>query len=173
MTNLRNSGLVDLHKRGLLKSGLSLAMATLLTEQTVHAAETSITVGFLNNYLPFSFLDSQGQLKGFDVDVVSRLADVMGVKLTVVSEGMAQLNKKIKAGDVVFLGNQLLATPENRREYDFVKPYATLQMVSVLHEDDTRDFLSLDDFLAKTRGFEEYGRRRAGQKCDRKIGHFI
>ena len=152
MTNLGNFRLVDDHKRAFLKSGLSFAIAVLGAKQSANAADANMTVGFLNNYLPFSFIDPQGRLKGFDVDVVHRLAEVMDVKLRVVAEGMAQLNKKLKAGEVLFIGNQLLATPENRREYDFVKSYASIQMVSVLHEDDTRDFLSLDDFFGKKLG---------------------
>jgi cystine transport system substrate-binding protein len=59
----------------------------------------------------------------------------------------------LKVGQIDWIGNQLLATPENRREFDFVRPsYASIQLTSVQHEDDNRDFLSLDDLVGKKLG---------------------
>jgi cystine transport system substrate-binding protein len=113
----------------------------------------SVAVGFLSHYPPFSFRDRDGTLKGFDLDVMQRLCAIMDVQLVQVSEGMANLSKKLRAGEIAWIGNQLLATPENRREFDFVRPsYATLQLTGVQHEDDQRDFLSLDDLVGKKLG---------------------
>jgi cystine transport system substrate-binding protein len=152
MTRSRQTVLIDLEKRRTLKAGLFLGLTGSVVSGNIMAENAALTVGFLNNYLPYSFVDAQGRLKGFDVDVVTRLAEVMSVKLDIVTEGLAKLNKKLKIGEVMFIGNQLLATPENKREYDFVKPYASIQMVSVVHEEDNRDFLSLDDFFGKKLG---------------------
>jgi ABC-type amino acid transport substrate-binding protein len=65
---------------------------------------------------------------------------------------LQRLRQKLQSGEIAFIGNQLLMTPENRRSFDFVRSYATIQLVSVVHEDDERDFLSLDDFLGKKLG---------------------
>jgi cystine transport system substrate-binding protein len=65
---------------------------------------------------------------------------------------LTHLRTKLQNGEIAFIGNQLLVTPENRRYFDFVRSYATIQLVSVLHEDDDRDFLSLDDFVGKKLG---------------------
>lgn len=158
----------DWSKRRTLKI-LSLAGSTLLSGFNASADSSSLKVGFLNNYLPFSYVDAQGQLKGFDVEVVSRLVEVLNLKIEIVTAGMAELNHRLKANELMMIGNQLLATPENRREFDFIKPYANLQMVSVLHEDDPRDFLSLDDFFGKklgvlkSTGVEEQARNVIGK----------
>jgi cystine transport system substrate-binding protein len=69
-----------------------------------------------------------------------------------VTDTLTNLRKKLQNGEIDFIGNQLLATPENRRHFDFVKSYATIQLVSVLHENDERDLMSLDDFLGKKLG---------------------
>jgi len=152
MTKSRYATPIDAPKRLSLKAGLLVALGGSVFSESSLAENAILSVGFLSNYLPYSYLDAQGRLRGFDVDVVTRLAEVMSVKLDIVTEGLAKLNKKLKVGEVMFIGNQLLATPENRREYDFVKPYASIQMVSVLHEDDNRDLLSLDDFFGKKLG---------------------
>jgi cystine transport system substrate-binding protein len=168
MTKLREAKPQDVMKRQTLKT-LSLGFAGLMWDLGAYAASGSVKVGFLDNYLPFSYVDSQGQLKGFDVEVVTRLAEVLNLKIETFAAGMAQLNQGLKTNELMLIGNQLLATAENRREFDFVKPYASLQMVSVLHEDDPRDFLSLDDFFGKklgvlkSTGVEEQARNVIGK----------
>lgn len=126
-----------------------------------------LRVGVLTHYKPFSFVE--GQLQGFDVDVLRRLAAILKVELQIHTEGMAVLQRKLAAGDIAVIANQLITTPENRRQFDFVRAYASNQLVCVQHEDDNRDFLSLDDLynrnlgvLANT-GIEEQARGALGK----------
>lgn len=114
------------------------------------AADGVLRVGILAHYKPFSFIE--GQLQGFDVDVIKRLAVIMKMQLQIHADGMANLQKKLQADEISVIGNQLLPTPENRRLFDFAKPYASNQLVCVQHEDDPRDFLSLDDLFGKKLG---------------------
>ena len=109
-----------------------------------------LRVGVLTHYKPFSFVE--GQLQGFDVDVLRRLASILKLELKIQTEGMATLQKKLSSGEISVIANQLLTTPENRRQFDFVRGYAANQLVCVQHEDDSRDFLSLDDLLGKKLG---------------------
>ncbi len=129
-----------------------------------------LKIGFLNHYPPFSFKDKDGVQKGFDLDVMARLCQIMGVAFVPEADGMASLKQKIQAGQIAWIGHQLLATPENRREFDLVKPsYASIQLVCVQHEDDDRDFLSLDDLVGKklgvlaNTGIEEQSRQAIGK----------
>lgn len=109
-----------------------------------------LRVGVLTHYKPFSFVE--GQLQGFDVEVLKRLASILKLELKIQTEGMATLQKKLSSGEISVIANQLLTTPENRRQFDFVRGYAANQLVCVQHEDDSRDFLSLDDLLGKKLG---------------------
>ena len=109
-----------------------------------------LRVGVLTHYKPFSFVD--GQLQGFDVEVLKRVAAILKVDVQIQTEGMANLQKKLSSGEISVIANQLLTTPENRRQFDFVRGYAANQLVCVQHEDDARDFLSLDDLLGKKLG---------------------
>jgi cystine transport system substrate-binding protein len=109
-------------------------------------------VGFITRYQPYSFAQPDGAVTGFDVDVVRTLLASMGHELEPVMDTFSNLRQRLQKGDIAFIGNQLLFTPENRRYFDFVKPYASIQLVSVLHESDDRDMLSLDDFLGKKLG---------------------
>jgi cystine transport system substrate-binding protein len=109
-----------------------------------------LRAGVLTHYKPFSFVE--GQLQGFDVDVLRRLAALLKLDLHIENDGMATLQKKLASGEIAVIANQLLTTPENRRRFDFVRAYASNQLVCIQHEDDPRDFLSLDDLLGKKLG---------------------
>lgn len=127
-----------------------MALPALLTAQAQD--KPKMRVGFITRYQPYSFVHAGGALTGFDVDVVRALLASMGYTLEPVADTFANLRQRLQKGDIAFIGNQLLFTPENRRHFDFAKSYATIQLVSVLHESDERDLLSLDDFLGKRLG---------------------
>jgi cystine transport system substrate-binding protein len=134
---------------------LRLALASISTAwasavQAQNSNDGVLRVGVLAHYKPFSF--TEGSLQGFDVDVMKRLAVIMKLQLQIHPDGMANLQKKLQADEISVIGNQLLPTPENRRLFDFAKPYAANQLVCIQHEDDNRDFLSLDDLVGKKLG---------------------
>ncbi len=140
-------------RRTWIAQAASALLASSPFVQAVAQSTESVSVGFLNHYPPFSFREPDGTLKGFDLDVMQRLCTIMGVRLVQVPDGMATLSQKLRGGQIDWIGNQLLATPENRREFDFVRPsYASIQLTSVQQEDDNRDFLSLDDLVGKKLG---------------------
>lgn len=150
MTEQRASGCIFTRRRWLL------ALVGVPTLLAVHA-QTPLTsnrtrVGFIARYQPYSFVQTGGVPTGFDVEVVRALLASMGQELEPVMDTLPNLRQRLQKGDIAFIGNQLLFTPDNRRHFDFVKPYATIQLVSVLHESDDRDMLSLDDFLGKRLG---------------------
>lgn len=151
----------------------SLALAPVVSALPALAQTPSAQpcrIGFIRHYEPFSFLDDNDQLIGFDVDVSRRLCQIMGRPMQAVPAGLAALNQNLNQQTLDWLGNQLLITPENRRNYDFVKPaYANIQLSCVQHEDDQRDFLSLDDLVGKRlavlagTGVEEQARAALGK----------
>lgn len=109
-------------------------------------------VGFIRRYQPYSFVSDAGQLEGFDVDVVQALLKTLGITMLAVTDSLSRLQVMLAKGEIDFIGNQLLHTPENRRQFDFVTSYASIQLVAVQHESDDRDFLSLDDMLGRKLG---------------------
>lgn len=146
------SAMRSLDRRQCLKMAWGLAWAGHAMMSSAHSPTPRMRVGFIARYQPYSFVQADGSLTGFDVEVVKALVEAAGAEMVPVTDSLTQLRRKLRDNEIDFIGNQLLVTPENRRQFDFVKPYATIQLVSVLHEDDDRDFLSLDDFLGKKLG---------------------
>lgn len=144
---------VAMTRRNFLKAPLAFSacgFALPVLAQTPELDGGVLRVGVLTHYKPFSY--AEGQVLGFDVDVLKRVAQILKVDLKIETDGMASLQRKLSTGDISVIANQLLATPENRRQFDFVRSYAANQLVCVQHEDDSRDFLSLDDLLGKKLG---------------------
>lgn len=140
-------------RRSFLTAPLALCVVSAVSPVAAQPLELEggvLRVGVLTHYKPFSFVD--GQLQGFDVEVLKRVAAILKVDVQIQTEGMANLQKKLSSGEISVIANQLLTTPENRRQFDFVRGYAANQLVCVQHEDDARDFLSLDDLLGKKLG---------------------
>lgn len=129
-------------------AGVAIGVAAAVRAQTPAA----LRVGFIVNYEPFSFRGQDGQLQGFDVEVVGALLESLHMAMQIHIGSHSQLREQLRAGQIDVLGNQLLQTPENRAWFDFVRPYASIQLSCIQHEDDERDFLSLDDFIGKRLG---------------------
>jgi cystine transport system substrate-binding protein len=142
---------LDLRRRQWLQAAASVLLAGLAVPARTQD-RPRMKVGFIARYQPYSFLQADGSLTGFDVEVVRALLNASGHDMEPVADSLLNLRQKMQKGEIDFIGNQLLVTPENRRHFDFVRPYATIQLVSVLHEDDDRDLMSLDDFLGKKLG---------------------
>lgn len=139
-----------LTRRAWLKSALPLLLAS---GTLARAAESPVLrVGFIANYEPFSFLKNDGRLAGFDVDTVEALLASVGMQMQAVTARYGRLRELAKAGQIDMVGNQLLMLAENRSLFEFVRPYALNSLVCVQHEDDERDFLSLDDFVGRRLG---------------------
>lgn len=142
-------------RRSMLRWTASLFIGVDVGEALAQSGQI-VRVGFLRHYAPFSFVDHEGQLRGFDLDVMRRVSEIMAFELVPVPDGMAVLSHKAKNGQIAWIGNQLLQTPDNRREFDFVRPaYASIQLSCIQHEDDSRDYLSLDELYGKKLGVLE------------------
>ena len=144
---------LSMTRRNFLSAPLALTASTMpwpVLAQDKGLESGVLRVGVLSHYKPFSFVE--GSLQGFDVEVLQRVAQILKVEFQLHAEGMSSLQKKLASGEIALIANQLLTTPENRRQFDFVRAYANNQLVCVQHEDDSRDFLSLDDFVGKKLG---------------------
>jgi cystine transport system substrate-binding protein len=136
------------------RSWLRLALGALAGSSPWALAQPRavMRVGFISRYKPYSFMGPEGKLEGFDVDVVQAMVSALDLKVELVGDTLSRLQVLLDKGEIDFIGNQLLQTPENRRRFDFVRAYASIQLVAVQHESDDRDFFSLDDMLGSRLG---------------------
>lgn len=88
------------------------------------AADT-ITVGTSGSAPPFSMTNPAGQLEGFDIDVMTMVADKLGVKSKFAQLDFAGLLPGLAAGRFDVISSGLARTPERLASKDFflLSPY--------------------------------------------------
>jgi len=104
--------------------GLAIAALTVLTVTSANAAD-KLRIGTEGAYPPFNFVDSNGKLQGFDVDIAKALCASMKADCTFVKQDwdgiIPALNKK-KFDAIVA---SMSITDERKKAVDFTAPYYT------------------------------------------------
>ncbi|KMQ75566.1 transporter substrate-binding domain-containing protein [Marinobacter subterrani] len=120
-------------------------------------------------YPPFSFVDTQGNLVGFDVDIAEALAEKMGVEVNVQSSPWNGIIAALVGGRFDACICSMSNTEERRQAVDFTDPYYSAGL-SVWVQGDTDDINSIDDFSGKRIGstLGETGNQWAVENADGK-----
>jgi len=104
-----------------------------------------LRVGF-DTFVPWAMKDKQGQFIGFEIDVASRLAQDMGVKIEFVPTKWSGIIPALLTGkfDVIIGGMGIL--PKRNLKVNFTIPYEYSGMSIMAHKDLAKGFSSLEDF---------------------------
>lgn len=102
-------------------------------------------------YPPFSYVNTQGNLVGFDVDIAKALAEKMGVEVEVQSSPWNGIIAAMIGGRFDACICSMSNTEERRQAVDFTDSYYSAGL-SVWVQGDTDDIQSIDDFSGKRVG---------------------
>lgn len=109
-----------------------------------------LTVATDNGYVPFEFIDEEsGDLVGFDIDLVTTLAEETGYDVEFETLEFDGIVAGISSGrfDVAIAG--MTITEERKEEIDFTQPYYEAGLILAV-KDGTDDIESIDDVDGKT-----------------------
>jgi polar amino acid transport system substrate-binding protein len=100
----------------------------------------------ISTFVPWAMQDKTGKLIGFEIDVASRLAKDMGVKVEFVPTKWAGIIPALLTGkfDVIIGGMGIL--PERNLKVNFTMPYEYSGMSMVANKQLAAGFKSLEDF---------------------------
>lgn len=129
-----------------------LAIAGKVQQQLVaeSSIETVLKRGVLrvgmSTFVPWAMKDKTGKLIGFEIDVATRLAKDMGVKVEFVPTKWAGIIPALLTGkfDVIIGGMGIL--PKRNLKVNFTIPYDVTGMSIVAHKELAAGFDSLEDF---------------------------
>ncbi|MEE1921499.1 cystine ABC transporter substrate-binding protein [Pseudomonas sp. 148P] len=82
-----------------------------------------INVGLEGTYPPFSFVDENGKLTGFEVELSEALAQKLGVKAKVQPTKWDGILAALESKRLDVVVNQVTISDERKKKYDFSKPY--------------------------------------------------
>lgn len=102
---------------------LCVAAVTASAQTLPASAGRSITVVLDDNYPPFSFRDSTGQLRGISIDTWALWQVRTGIAVNLRAMGWADAQRAMQAGQADVIDG-IFATPERQKDYDFTTPAA-------------------------------------------------
>ena len=121
------------------------------TAGTTANAENYI-VGTDATFPPFDFKDENGQVVGFDVDVLRAIGEKQNFNVTFVSANRSQLFDNLKKGDYQLLAACLGMSPERLANSEMSKPYVFAPNVIMGKDNNAK---TLADLVSKKVGVQE------------------
>ena len=117
-------------RRNLLVGSLGLALSAGLIGQAVAGEQLQqikdkgvINVGLEGTYPPFSFVDENGKLAGFEVELSEALAQKLGVKAKIQPTKWDGILAALESKRLDVVVNQVTISDERKKKYDFSEPY--------------------------------------------------
>lgn len=143
--------------RRLLAAGLVLAVGTLAacsSEDPAPAGDGGADAGVLRvgtegTYSPFSFHDASGELTGYDVEVVTAVAEELGLEVEFSETTWDSIFAGLEAERYDVVANQVTVNDERIAKYDFTAPYTVSTGVAVVAADND-DVTALADIAGLT-----------------------
>ena len=127
-------------------AGASTAPSTL--DAILESGE--LVVGTEGTYRPFSFHEGgTGDLTGYDVEIITAVAEKLGVEATFEETQWDAIFAGLEAGRFSVIANQVSINPEREESYEFSEPYTVSPGVIVVTNDNT-DITSFEDLDGKT-----------------------
>lgn len=133
---------------------LALASALILAQRGVLADETSrLRVGVVGNAPPMSFLNAQGKLTGFNVELANALWEAMKASCDVVTVPLNEVIDTVARGGIDFATVSLLITPDRVKKVIFSQPI--YRSVSVWLSPEAQQTQAFTGILVVVQGTEQ------------------
>ena len=135
-----------------LVTTISAGLIAFAAATSVAAAQETVRIGTEGAYPPFNFIDSAGELQGFDVDIAKAVCAKMEVECTYVAQDWDGIIPALLSGryDAIFASMSI--TDERKQVIDFSRGYYYSPSAFVTAKDSGITGSSQDDLAGKTIG---------------------
>lgn len=108
--------------------------ATVLFLPAALAAEV-IRVGGDDSFPPYEFVDDNGEVAGYNVDMTRAIAEVMGLDVEITLSSWSSMRSALENGDMDVLQG-MIASPERAKEFTFSPPSVIVNFSFFARSDD-------------------------------------
>ncbi|MFI3129238.1 MAG: transporter substrate-binding domain-containing protein [Bacillota bacterium] len=117
------------------------------------SSENVLRVGMDLSFAPFSYIDDNGEVAGFEPQIAEAFGEYLGMEVEIVAMDFSMLIPALEMGDVDILIADMSKTDEREEKVDFSDPYRytyTLALVNKTYanENGITDEMSEEDFFA-------------------------
>lgn len=114
-----------------LKTTLTLALAAAAMAASTASAD-GLRLGTEGAYPPFNYIESDGKIAGFDVEIGLELCKRIGEECTVVAQDWDGIIPGLLASKYDFIIASMFITEERKKQVDFTDPYYLAAMTHVV-----------------------------------------
>ena len=119
----------------LLKTLITTAVMTAAVNTAVNAAETQTTaapasedekvlnVGCEGAFAPFTYIDDNGDITGFDIDLIKKIGEQLGYKVNINVMQFDGLIPALMVGNIDLIISGFTISEERAKKVDFSEPY--------------------------------------------------
>ncbi len=119
-----------------MRGWMALFCAVLVTLALAAGARAdTLRIATEGAYPPFNFLNDQGELEGFDVDIAAALCQAMGRECELVAVQWEEIINGLVQGDYDMIVASMARTPERDKLVDFTNHYYRSRSAFVATED--------------------------------------
>ena len=121
----------------ILASVLTMAVSAKGSDDLLETIQErgTIIVGLEGDWAPWSYVDENDELTGYDVEVAKAIADKLGVEIQIVPGEWDGLFAGMDAGRYDMVVNGVEVTEERADKYDFSTPYAYIRTALIVKGD--------------------------------------
>ncbi|MEK3785192.1 substrate-binding periplasmic protein [Paenibacillus sp. FSL K6-1230] len=110
-----------------------------------------LKVGTMGTYPPYTFLNNQNEVDGFDPDIAKEVAKRLGVEAEFTTQEFSGLIPSLQTSKFDVVASQVTITDERKQQIDFSDGYIT-NSVKIIVNSSNNDITKLEDFKGKTIG---------------------
>jgi polar amino acid transport system substrate-binding protein len=107
--------------------------------------EGQLTVGSDIPFPPFEYRDADGELTGFDVDLIEEIAERLGLETNWIETDFDTIFTQLAAGRFDVVASATTITEERAEMVNFTDPYYLAQQALVVNVQETPDLQAVED----------------------------
>lgn len=96
-----------------------------------------VVAGTEATYAPFEYMDDQGEIQGYDKEILEAIGEEMGFELEMRNVGWEPTFSLLTTGELDVGAAAITITDERKENYDFTDPYYAAKLLIVVKEDST------------------------------------